>query len=318
MRAFQRAAAGKRQRYETRQFESELDANLSRLSAELRSGSVGLGDLRRFVIHDPKRRVISAPAFRERVVHHALMHAVAPILERSSVDDSYACRVGRGSLAAVRRLQGMLRKYPVFVQVDVRRYFDSVDHQRLLAALARKIKGGAVLDLIRRIVEGHHASPGKGLPIGALTSQYFGNFYLAPFDRALESDPAVRGQVRYMDDVVWFCEDRADALAVLARVKALLKEQLDLLLNPNEQVQSSLRGLTFCGFRVLRGSIRLSLRRRRRFAAARRRWEGAWKRGWIESSTLQSVSPSILAITAHADARGWRRQQLTRRVAPEV
>jgi len=96
--AFHRAAAGKRTRPQVQRFAANLDYELASLRREILAGTVEVGRMRRFRIRDPKPRIIHAPCFRERVLHHALMAHVGPVLDRALVDDTYACRVGGGAL----------------------------------------------------------------------------------------------------------------------------------------------------------------------------------------------------------------------------
>lgn len=313
--AFWRAARGCRSRPAVEEFARDLDGNLTRLSAEILAGTVVLGPFRRFVVHDPKRRTIHAPSFRDRVLHHALIRWLEEPFERSLVADTFACRPGKGSLAAVLRAQEHLRRFAWAVKIDVRRYFDSIDHDRLLRLVGRRIKGAAVLGLCGRIVRAYQVSPGQGLPIGALTSQHFANLYLGELDRYLASTLRVQGLVRYMDDVTWWRPDRGTARADLRAVRGFLHDVLGLELKAGAQIQPCARGLSLCGFRIRRGVLFLSRRRRRRYAQARRRWEAAWQAGAADDLTLQRQVDAALAITAHAHARSWRAEEL-RRVPP--
>jgi hypothetical protein len=315
-RAFWRASRGKRDQPVVRSFAGRLDEELATLGSELRAGTVELGRTRSFEIFDPKPRVIHAPCFRERVVHHALFDHVGPVLDRALVADTFACREGKGSLAAVQRAQQHVRRFPWFVKADMRAYFASVTHDLLLAALARKLRDRGVLELCARIIRAHEVTPGRGLPIGALSSQHFANFFLAPLDRLLLEQQRVAGMVRYMDDVVAWCRSRAEARSIRNAIVAFAGERLNLEVKQPVQIQRSACGLSFLGFRVFAGSLRLSRRRRRRHARARQRWEHAYALGRIDARALQAGYGAALAITAHADARSWRREQLRR--APEV
>lgn len=172
-----RAAAGKRHRREVRLFLASLDRSLAQLAADLHAGLAPANRFRTFTIFDPKRRTIHAPIFRDRVVHHALMAHVGPELEQRLIFDSYACREGKGNLAAVQRAQHFARRYRWYGKLDVRGYFHSIDHEVLKTGLRRCVKGPA-LRLCHRIIEGFTTTPGRGLPIGALSSQYFANWYL--------------------------------------------------------------------------------------------------------------------------------------------
>lgn len=312
-RAFWRAARGKRLREDVQRFAADLDGELGRLRDDILGGRAPRGDWMSFGIYDPKPRRILAPCFADRVLHHALMAHMAPVLERSLVDDTFACRPGKGTLAAVRRAQEHVRRFPWFVKVDVRAYFASIDHTVLRGVLRRRFKDPGLLSLCDRILDRTPDPPGRGLPIGALTSQHFANMYLDALDRFLLEELRVRGMVRYMDDVVWWCDTRAAASAALEAARAFVERERRLELKPEARLGRSEQGLPFLGFRILPGTMRLSLRRRRRYAAARARWERAFSEGRAGAAALQAGYASALAITAHAEAAAFRRAELARR-----
>ncbi|MEI2808615.1 MAG: RNA-directed DNA polymerase [Albidovulum sp.] len=317
--AFRRAARGKSERDEVRLFRAGLNGELARLREALLNGSVEVGRMRSFRIRDPKPRIIHAPCFRERVLHHAVMAHVGPALDRALVDDTYACRVGKGALAAVLRAQHHQRRWPWYAQIDIRAYFASIDHAILLALLERRFKDRGLLALLARIVEAHHAEPGRGLPIGALTSQHFANHYLAGLDRLLLEGCRVRGLVRYMDNLVWWGDDKAAVRDALDQARAYARDRLQLTIKTPVQIGRSRAGLMFCGYRILPGRLLLSRRRKRRYAECRRASESAYAAGWIDARALQAGYAAALAITAHADAAAWRREQLRRHpLAPSL
>ncbi len=310
--AFHRAARGKGGRLEVRRFRADLDEEISRLRKDILDGSIEVGRMRRFSIRDPKPRIIHAPCFRERVLHHALIAHIGPVLDRSLIDDTFACRVGKGTLAAVRRAQFHQRRHPWFAQIDIDGYFAGIDHRRLLEMLRRRFKNRALLRLIERIIDAHHAVPGKGLPIGALTSQCFANYYLSGLDRLLLEGCRIDGMVRYMDDLVWWGKDRSTVREALAKARSFAEERLGLVVKQPVRIGRAAHGLTFCGFRILPGRVLLSRRRKQRYARHRCRWESAYAAGLIDERTLQKNYGSALALTVHADARSWRWEQLCR------
>ena len=316
--AFWRAAKGKRNRPDVQAFGANLNAEVAALGDDIRAGTVSVGRFRQFRIFDPKPRVIHAPVFRERVLHHALMAKVGPVLDRALIDDTYACRVGKGTLAAVHRAQHHARRHPFFVKIDVKAYFDSIGHQKLLSLLKQRFRDLGLLELCVRMIRAYSVKAGRGLPIGALTSQHFANAYLGSLDRFLLERMKVRGYVRYLDDAVWWCESRAAAKASLAAVRAFVPETLGLTLHDDAYVQGSTRGLSFLGFRVYPGRLHLSKRRRARFRAARRAWETAHTLRLIDAEQLQRGMDSALAIVQHADARSFLREEWLRRPPVEA
>ena len=310
--AFHRAARGKRGRGDVEAFRGRLDAELRRLRQEVLAGSWQPAPVRRFQIHDPKPRLIHAPCFRDRVLHHAVMAHVRPVLDRTLVFDTYACRNGKGTLAAVRRVCTQADHYPWFTQIDVRAYFASIDHAILFGMLDRTFKDHGLLRLLRQIVGAHQDGLGRGLPIGTLTSQHLVNFYLGDFDRHLLETVRVSGFVRYMDDVICWSDDRAKARAAFTSAADYLATRLRLEVKRPVRVGASANGLNFCGFRTLPGRLLLSRRRRRRYVALRQAAEQAWRRGETDGPGLQSGYATALALTRHADATVWRRKQLRR------
>ncbi len=311
-----KAARGKRTQPEVKGFFDRLDDHLASLANVIRVGDIPLGGYRRFQVYDPKPRLIHAPTFPDRVVHHALMNLMGSTFERTEVNSSFACRPGKGVLAAVHAAQRAIRRYPWYVKIDIQGYFDHIDHELLLDLLAQRFKGQGGLALLRRIVDSYHTLPDKGLPIGTLTSQHFANFYLDGLDRFLLEALRAKAHVRYMDDILWWCESKEQAKAQLDAVRVFAKEHRALTVKHNPQINRSARGVTFCGFRILPGALRLSRRRRECYHRGRAKWESAWLRGQISELDLQRAYAAVHSTVAHGDTLGWRCEQLRRFPAP--
>ena len=237
--AFQKAAKGKRNRDSVRLFLQDFDQNINQLCADILSAKLPYGHFREFQIYDPKKRLIHAACFPDRVFHHALINIAGGELERRMQPSSFACRQDRGVHKAVNRVQQNLQKYPYFVKIDIDGYFPSISHERLLGLLARCFKGKQCLDQLVRIVKGHNGVKGFGLPIGSLTSQYFANYYLNGLDCLLAEHPLVKANVRYMDDVIWWCESREAATQVLHEVRQWLLLERELSVKPSVQILAS-------------------------------------------------------------------------------
>lgn len=271
-----------------------------------------MGHYHFFTVHDPKERLICAAAFPERVLHHAIMNVCEPVLERYAVHDSYACRAGKGMHAAVRRAQGFAARYPWHLKLDVRKYFDSIGHARLLELLARRIKDADVLRLFAEIVVTYHTQPGCGLPIGNLVSQHLANFYLGHLDHWVKETLRVAGYVRYMDDFVMWGGDCAELTGHLAAVRGFLDAELGLGLKENVQLNRSERGVPFLGYRVFPEKLTLGPRARRRFARKLRGYEREWTDGaWSEAELSRHVE-ALLSYVRFADTTALRRQILRR------
>lgn len=273
----------------------DLDGNLSRLQDELAAGRVRVGQYDQFVIHDPKRRTITAPCFRERVLHHAIINVCEPVFERWLIPDTYACRVGKGRLACIARAAHFARSHEYFLKMDVRKYFDSIAHPILLQQLCRHFKDSQLLQLWERIIESYHVTPGRGLPIGALTSQHLANFYLGTFDRYLKETRQVRGYVRYMDDSVVWAESSGVLKALRGEVGDVLDQQLSLKLKDNSVLNRVDFGMDFLGLRVFRDHLRLSRRSKVRYVRKLRCLESLFEDGYLSERDLQRRAGSLTA-----------------------
>jgi len=156
---------------------------IAELMEKVECSSFPFGQFRQFVIRDPKLRVISAPRFCERIVHHAVMNVCEPYLDRWLISDSVACRKGLGRNVALSRSSSFAKTYPAYLKLDIRKYFDSIEHATLIRLLAKRFKDESLLALFHDVISSFRGNVRVGLPIGSLTSQHFANFYLGWFDR---------------------------------------------------------------------------------------------------------------------------------------
>ena len=309
-----KAARGKTARPAVARFLAEREGRLAALAASILDGSAPQGRASRFVIHDPKRRVIHAACFADRVLHHAIFNLAEARFETMLVDSSYACRPGKGVHAAVAAVQRGLRAWPWFVQVDVDAYFPSIRHDLLLELLARRFKGAGFLALLARIVEGCATNGvGRGLPIGALTSQHFTNAFLDAADRLILAHPGTGGHVRYMDDIFWGCASRAVAEDSLAALVDHLQVARGLRLKSSLRVARSGEGLRYCGFRVRRGVVLAGPRKMTRFRAALARIESLRCTGVASEAECQRAWDASLATLVGCTSYRFRQSVLAAR-----
>jgi len=273
--ALKRAAKGKRERPVVKHFLARANTELSLLRSELLDGSYRPRPVTQFRIMDPKPRTITCADFRDRVVHHALCHIVSPFLENRFMDDSFACRTGKGSHRAVLRAQQFSRQYSCVWKADIRKFYDSIDHEVLLKMLCRRFREKRLHRLLRVLVE--HPVPGqekgKGLPIGNLTSQWFANFYLDRLDHYLKEELKAPAVVRYMDDFSVWSNSKEELFEIWSEARLWLLEELGLDLKPSAcKVLPVAQGLNFLGVQIFPRKLRLQgvrLRRTRRLVARR-------------------------------------------------
>ena len=265
--AWRRARRGKSRSRGAVEFELDLEGNLVGLQRALSDGTWAPGPFRLFTIYETKPRLIAAAPFRDRVVHHAVMAVIEPALDARFITDTYACRLGKGTHRAVDRYQAWAKRYAYAMKLDIRRYFPSIDRLLLRDCLARRIKDRRVLALLDQIIDSgpEYAErpdpfPGDdlltplerpvGIPIGNLTSQFFANLYLDDFDHWVKETLRCPAYLRYVDDMLFLSNDKAE----LADWRAAVGERLAglrLRLHPNRgQVERTANGLTVLGYRV--------------------------------------------------------------------
>ena len=312
--AYRKAGQGKRGQPNVAAFEHRLEDNLLRLQAELAACTYRPGPYESFYIHEPKRRLISAAPFRDRVVHHALCNLIEPIFERTFIADSYANRVGKGTHRALGCAQKLSRRYPYFLQCDLRQYFPSIDHAILRDILARKISDQDVLGLIDRILESgagvlseayemvyfigddlFAVNRPRGLPIGNLTSQFWANVYLNPFDHFVKRELRCKGYVRYVDDVLLFAEDKATLWAWRAAIVERLA-RYRLTIHPGAHPRPVSEGVPFLGFVTFPYRRRLKRRKGVYYQRKLRALIAAYQAGEIP---LEQVTASVQGWVNH-------------------
>lgn len=328
--AYRNAARGKRGQPQVASFEHRLEDNLAALRRELWDRSYRPGLYTSFYIHEPKRRLISAAPFRDRVVHHALFNVIEPIHERSFVRDSYANRRQKGTHRALDRCQQHARRHPFVLQLDLRQFFPSIDHSILRRILERRIQDPGVLWLIDRILESGAGVlneaydmvyfPGddlfainrpRGLPIGNLTSQFWANVYLNPIDHFVKRELQCPGYVRYVDDLLLFGASKT----VLWEAKNALRfrlERLRLTVHPGAHPRPVEEGIPFLGFVVYPWRRRL---KRRKGAQFERRWRelgAAHGRGEISREQLGAGWLGWINHTRYGNTAGLRKALLSR------
>lgn len=310
--AFWKAARGKRGKADCQAFQARLEEELETLRTGLLSGQVRVGDYHYFTIHDPKERLICAASFRERVLHHALMNVCEPVLEKAAVFDSYACRKGKGRLAAVARARGFAARHGWFLKLDVRKYFDSIHHETLRGLLRRKFKDPLVLELFDRILASYVTASGRGLPIGNLTSQHWANYYLAPLDRFLKEELRRGAYVRYMDDFVVWGESGPELREVCERARAFLATESKLELKASEVINRTTLGIDFLGYRLFPGTVRLARRSKVRFKRKFCRYEQSHRAGEWSELVLQQRMQALLAFVMPVESLAFRRHTMKR------
>ncbi len=327
--AYRKARRGKRSKPPAAAFEREEEKELLALQDELRTRTYRPGAYHSFYIHEPKRRLISAAPFRDRVVHHALCRVMEPMWENRFIYDSYANRVGKGTHRALDRCTHFARRYRYVLQCDVRQFFPSIDHAILRAEIARSIRDEDALWLIDVIL---HSGKGvlseeyemvwfpgddlfaaqrpRGLPIGNLTSQFWANVYLNPFDHFVKRELRCPAYLRYVDDFLLFSDSKRQ---LWSWKRAIIKRMAALRLTIHEnraQVFPVKTGIPFLGFRIYPDHRRV---KRRKVVQYRRKLRSLLELYASGQCTPEQLNASIQGWINHvryADSWGLRKQML--------
>jgi RNA-directed DNA polymerase len=323
-RAWKAARHCKRPSTDQARFDTFWADRLLQIQRQLQAGTWSPAPTTCFIATRPKAREIHAPAFADRVVHHWLIPQIEPIYEPRFIADSFANRRGKGSHAAVQRLQGFVRQVASgqgggwFLQLDVHNFFNSIDRRILYGLLKRRMDQHqvplparrAVHALLRRspveqgvrycatseeraLVPAHkrleNAPTGCGIPIGNLSSQFFANVYLDPLDQFVKHTLGCRRYLRYVDDFVLVHHERAQLEAWRQQIIAFLAKSLRLSLKAEQHLRPLGDGLDFLGY-IVRPTH--SVPRRRVIAHARAKL-GTWGSRHAHGGFLR-VTPAAL------------------------
>jgi len=268
LKAYNEAKKGKTELHYVINFTKNLKENILNLQKELKEQTYKPEKLISFMIKDPKLRKISKSAFRDRIVHHALVQVIEPIFDQIFIYDSYANRIGKGTGLALKRFDLFLRKLTnngtnlcsknnnfikgYALKADIRKYFENVVQDILLELVERKIKDKQALWLIKQILDNFDAEiKGKGMPLGNLTSQFFANIYLNELDKFIKHKIKVKYYLRYVDDFIILERSKEKLELYKQEINYFLinKLKLELHLDKSKIIPLS-SGIPFVGFRI--------------------------------------------------------------------
>lgn len=290
-----------------------LKGNLIQYISDLRNrllyDMVRFGRFRRFTIFEPKKREICAPDLEEMIVHHALMNVCHEIFERKYIFHSYASRPGKGIHKAVKTVSNKAVGNEWYLKMDIRKFYDSVDHSVLKRMLYRMFKDKKLLGIFYSIIDSYEVECGKGLPIGNLTSQYFANLYMSAVDHFMTENLKVRAYFRYMDDVVILDNDKERIKRLALNYIEYCDKELLLKVKP-PCIGRTFNGLNFLGYRITPGKIKLNGKSKRRFRHKLLKNCRLNIKGVISDEETINKTQSLIAFTRHACSRNFRKSCL--------
>lgn len=327
--AYINARKNKRFRDEVLSFSYNLEENLLQISDELKNHTYKVGGYREFYVYEPKKRLIMALPFKDRVVQWAIYQLINPVFDKGYINDSFGCRVGKGTHRSVQRLYYWLKivgkkeeKY-YYLKLDISKYFYRVDHKILIDLLHKKIKDKDLLRLLETIIN-YDEVPfglkllgnvdnlsdrihGKGMPIGNLTSQMFANLYLNELDQYCKRELGIKYFIRYMDDVIILSNNKKKLHEYKELIEQFIQDKLNLNLNNKTAIRPISLGVEFVGYRLwpthikLRKKTSLKMKKRIKYVIKR------YNRNEMTFEKVNNTIQSYMGIMKHCNS--YRLQQ---------
>ena len=276
MKAWEEFLRGKSKKADVQAFSVRLFDSIFSLHRDLVNKTYAHGGYYAFKVSDPKPRHIHKAPVRDRLLHHAIYRVLYPFFDKKFIADSFSCRNGKGSHRALRRFHEFVRivgknntRQCWILKCDIRKFFATIDHEVLIALLKKDLPDADVAWLCKNIIRSFENMPGKGLPLGNLTSQLFANVYLNELDQFVKHTLHAKHYIRYADDFVFFSHKKIDLENWLGKIKTFLSERLLLSLHKDKVFIKTIgAGVDFLGWvhfpdhRVLRTATKKRMIRR--------------------------------------------------------
>jgi len=313
--AWDKFKSDKQKKRDVQKFEWQLEENIFQLHRDLKYRRYKHGAYSSFYIHDPKQRHIHKAVVRDRILHHAVFNVLEPIFDPTFISNSFSCRLGKGTHKGVDCLVKMSRRVsrnytnPCFVlKCDISKFFASIDHQRLIGIIGKKIRDDRTMCLIKEIISSFNSNQSdsfnkKGLPIGNLTSQLFANIYLNEFDQFVKHKLNANYYIRYTDDFIIIADNRLFLENIVISVQLFLIKNLFLKLHPDKIIIRKInQGIDFLGYVVLPYYILVRTKTKQRIFRKIREKIKECKEGRISNQAIKQSLQSYLGVLSHANA----------------
>ena len=328
--AYLNARKNKRYREEILRFSSNLEENLLKIQRELIDHTYKTGEYRKFVIVDPKERLIMALPFEDRIVHWAMYLVLNPIYNKQYINDSYGCIIGKGAHSATKRLQYWLKQAHrkedryYFLKMDISKFYYRVDHQVLLDIIHKKIADQEVMALLDEIINSESTAfglpPGvgieetderlfdRGMPIGNLSSQMFANIYMNEVDQYIKRELKVHYYIRYMDDMIILSNRKTELHELKEKVECFLNERLKLDLNHKTCIRPVMLGIDFVGYKVWNTHIKLRKSSMKRMKRRLNHMKRQYEQGQVELAKVSETVASYKGMMQHCNSYNLRKK----------
>lgn len=304
----------KRHKNDVQTFEFRLEQNLFQLHRDLTAKQYKHQIYTGFYIRDPKVRHIHKASARDRILHHAVFRVLNPIFDKTFIPASFSCRIGKGVHKGVLEIERMIRAEsrnftrPCFaLKCDVKKFFDTVDHQMLMAILRKKIADADALWLLQEIIgsfttKQRNLFDRQGLPIGNLTSQLFANIYMNEFDQFVKHELRLQCYARYTDDFVIISANKQYLEKLIDPIKTFLQDKLNLKLHPKKiSLRACHQGIDFLGYVALPYYRLMRTKTRKRIFRKLKARISQYRSGSISETTLSQSLQSYLGVLSHAN-----------------
>lgn len=329
-KAYRNARKGKRYRQDVLEFTADLEGNLINLCNHLLWETYEVGPYHPFYVFEPKMRLVMSLQFPDRVVQWDVYDKLYPFYDKMMIDDSYACRRGKGSHKAADRLQYWLRQVSrksgkwYYLKLDISKYFYRVDHAVLEEILSRRIKDERLMRLLHKIINSEDmrfglpagASPDScpddmwlwnvGMPIGNLTSQLFANVYLNELDQFCKHILHIHYYVRYMDDIIILSDDKRQLAEWKSEIAVFLEDKLRLDLNKKTAIRPITLGIDFVGYKIWATHRKLKQQTARRMIRHVAVMSDLLARGEMSRAEFDRVAASYKGVLQHCNSYGLR------------
>jgi retron-type reverse transcriptase len=314
--AWQEFSKGKHSKFDVSQFELDLENNLFELHNLLTSGKCKPDSYKEFSVYDPKLRKIHKASVRDRVLHQAVYRALYQIFDSNFIFHSYSSRNSKGIYAGICSFEKYINKVSkkhtqscFILKCDIRKFFDSIDHNILFNLLSKKIIDKNLLLLLKQIICSFEKIKGKGLPLGNVTSQIFSNIYLNELDQYIKHDLRVKCYVRYCDDFVLVSDSKLFLDVSLEKIKMFCKERLLIDIHPNKIIfRKAHQGIDFLGYVMLPHRRVLRTKTKNRLLKKLTSTKILFDRGLVDKKYIEQVTQSYLGLLSHCKGEDTTQQ----------
>ena len=306
---------GKEQKLDVQKFALNLEDSIFELNKKLHTGVYRHSNYTSFYICDPKLRHINKAIVADRIVHHAIMKIIEPDFDKTFIFDSYSSRKNKGTHLAIKRfkkfawkLSSNNTKVVWVLKCDIKKFFDSIDHDILLTFVKKKVEDTKAIKLIENIIRSFQKRNDKGIPLGNVTSQLFSNIYLNELDQFIKHNLKVKYYLRYADDFVILSGKRKYLQGLLPQINKFLDVNLKLQLHDQKvSIRRWSKGTDFLGYVIFPYHTILRTKTKKRILKKIKERRRELSKGVIDEKTFEQTLQSYLGVLKHCRSRQIRK-----------